>query len=46
MQIDSHPHLAHRKPIDVLEISYGGPETYREFEKRKTTIAYHQASDC
>ena len=26
MQIDSHPHLAHRKPTDVLEISYRGPE--------------------
>ena len=24
---------AHRKPTDVLEISYGGPETSREFEK-------------
>ena len=32
MRIDSQLHLAHRKPTDVLEISYGGPETSREFE--------------
>jgi hypothetical protein len=25
--------VAHRKPTDVLEISYGAPETSREFEK-------------
>ena len=38
---------AHRKPTDVLEISYGGPETSREFEGiiRKRTIGYKYLRD-
>ena len=29
---------SHRKPIDIPQISYGGPETYRELKKKKNMI--------